>query len=373
MLPTSEVMQFLDAQGRFDPSGSDVMQAFLGELDAERLREAYRGMALTRRFDQEATALQRQGELALWVPSLGQEAAQMGAVLAAEPQDYIFPTYREHAIAWYRGVTPGELLALFRGIAHGGWDPKSTRFHLYTLVLAAQTLHAVGYAMGIQRDQARGATEAAEAVLAFFGDGASSEGDVHESMVFASSFKAPVVFFCQNNHWAISVPSSVQSRVPLADRAKGYGFPSIRVDGNDLLAVYAATRWALDRARSGQGPVLIEAVTYRLGAHTTADDPTKYRSQAEEAHWQERDPLPRLAAFLRDQGYADAEFFAAVEQAGDELAGQFREATKTSAEADLRESFATVYGQAHPLVSEELAWLEQYEAGFLPEDTQEAR
>ena len=205
----------------------------------------YADMAAIRRFDQEATALQRQGQLALWVPLTGQEAAQIGSGRASQPQDYIFPTYREHGVALTRNVDLAELLRQFRGVSNGGWNPKDTNFHLYTLVLAAQTPHAVGYAMGIQRDQklaarraaGRGWARSAEpkaAVMVYFGDGASSEGDVHESMVFASSYKAPVVFFCQNNHWAISVPSSVQTRIPLANRAKGYGFPGIRVDGNDV-------------------------------------------------------------------------------------------------------------------------------------------
>lgn len=383
------MLQFLDADGRPNRVGwasgeraeqragvraqpdAAELKGFLDELGPDRLREAYRAMARTRRFDQEATALQRQGELALWVPSIGQEAAQIGAALAANPHDYVFPTYREHAIALYRGLTPGELIALFRGAAHGGWDPSAHRFHLYTLVLAAQTLHAVGYAMGVQRDQVRGLTGkgAEEAVLAFFGDGASSEGDVHESMVFASSFQAPVVFICQNNHWAISVPSKVQSRVPLAERARGYGFPGLRVDGNDLLAVYAASRWALERARSGGGPTLIEAVTYRLGAHTTADDPTKYRSREEEDRWRERDPMPRLARYLRSEAYAEDDFFAEVDQEAEALAASLRAATTEPIRADLRHAFAEVYGQAHPLVAEELAWFEEYQAGFLPDES----
>lgn len=181
--------------------------------------------------------------------------------------------------------------------------------------------------MGIQRDQKlAAATDGAKeqpdaAVIAYFGDGASSEGDVHESMVFASSYKAPVVFFCQNNHWAISVPTNVQTRVPLSNRAKGYGFPGIRVDGNDVIAVHAVTEWALEHARQGNGPVLIEAFTYRVGAHTTADDPTKYRPSTEEDAWRAKDPLARLEKYLRAQDLADDAFFAKVKADGDELAG----------------------------------------------------
>jgi pyruvate dehydrogenase E1 component alpha subunit len=327
-------------------------------------------MAAIRRFDQEATALQRQGQLALWVPLTGQEAAQIGSGRASQPQDYIFPTYREHGVALTRNVDLAELLRQFRGVSNGGWNPKDTNFHLYTLVLAAQTLHAVGYAMGIQRDQQLAAasdpagTEPPAAVIAYYGDGASSEGDVHESMVFASSYKAPVVFFCQNNHWAISVPSTVQTRIPLSNRAKGYGFPGIRVDGNDVIAVHAVTEWALDHARQGNGPVLIEAFTYRVGAHTTADDPTKYRKSAEEDAWRAKDPLARLEKYLRAEGLADDAFFAKVKADGDELAAYVRRTTHDLETPDIRSAFANTYVEPHPLVAEELAWFEQYSAGF---------
>ena len=273
--PDVPMVQLLRPDGTL---GTDpVFSEYAARLDAGTLKGFYADMAKIRRFDVEATALQRQGQLALWVPLTGQEAAQIGSGRASQPQDYIFPTYREHGVALTRNVDLAELLRQFRGVSNGGWNPKDTNFHLYTLVLAAQTPHAVGYAMGIQREQKLAPTGEKAAVMVYFGDGASSEGDVHESMVFASSFNAPVVFFCQNNHWAISVPTTVQTRIPLSNRAKGYGFPGIRVDGNDVIAVHAVTEWALDRARRGESPVLIEAFTYRVGAHTTADDPTKYR------------------------------------------------------------------------------------------------
>jgi pyruvate dehydrogenase E1 component alpha subunit len=234
--------------------------------------------------------------------------------------------------------------------------------------------------MGIQRDQRLAAANAAAngeagaqtepkaAVMVYFGDGASSEGDVHESMVFASSYQAPVVFFCQNNHWAISVPSSVQTRIPLAHRAKGYGFPGIRVDGNDVIAVHAVTEWALEQAREGNGPVLIEAFTYRVGAHTTADDPTKYRGSAEEALWRTKDPLERLEKYLRAEGLADDAFFERVRADGDELAAYVRKTTHDLETPDIRTAFANTYVEAHPLVAEELAWFEEYSAGFADEE-----
>ncbi|MFJ5693053.1 thiamine pyrophosphate-dependent dehydrogenase E1 component subunit alpha [Arthrobacter sp. NPDC093125] len=384
--PPAEMVQLLGPDGKL---GSDsVFSEYADRLDAETLRGFYADMAAIRRFDQEATALQRQGQLALWVPLTGQEAAQIGSGRASQPQDYIFPTYREHGVALTRNVDLAELLRQFRGISNGGWNPKDTNFHLYTLVLAAQTPHAVGYAMGIQRDQrlaearraesqgveAQGADGSAEpkaAVMVYFGDGASSEGDVHESMVFASSYKAPVVFFCQNNHWAISVPTAVQTRIPLSNRAKGYGFPGIRVDGNDVIAVHAVTEWALEHARQGNGPVLIEAFTYRVGAHTTADDPTKYRESSEEALWRTKDPLERLEKYLRAEDMADDAFFKQVAADGDELAAYIRKSTYDADAPDIRTAFANTYVEAHPLVAEELAWFEDYSAGFAGEETAE--
>ncbi|HEY8296183.1 MAG TPA: pyruvate dehydrogenase (acetyl-transferring) E1 component subunit alpha [Micrococcaceae bacterium] len=360
--PDGEMVQLLDQDGTLHRD--TTFSPYIERLDPDTLRGFYKDMAAVRRFDQEATALQRQGELALWVQLTGQEAAQIGSGRATEPQDYIFPTYREHGVALTRGVDLAQLLQLFRGISNGGWNPKDTNFHLYTLVLAVQTLHAVGYAMGIQRDLAADPDAVPAAAVAYFGDGASSEGDVHEAMVFAASYQAPVVFFCQNNHWAISVPFEVQSRIPLVNRASGYGFPGIRVDGNDVLAVHAVSQWALEHARSGQGPVLIEAFTYRLGAHTTADDPTKYRLAAEEDKWRAKDPLERLEKYLRAQELADDAFFAQVKADGDELAAYIRRATLAMTVPDIRNSFANVYAQAHPLVTEELEWFERYEASF---------
>ncbi|MBP2412599.1 pyruvate dehydrogenase E1 component alpha subunit [Arthrobacter stackebrandtii] len=362
-----EAVQLLDEHGALHHEST--FSPYIEALDPEVLRGFYRDMATVRRFDAEATALQRQGELALWVPVVGQEAAQIGSGRAMKPADYAFPTYREHGVALTRGLDLADLLKLFRGISNGGWDPRETNFHLYTLVLAAQTLHAVGYAMGISRDLAADPATEPAAVVAYFGDGSSSEGDVHESMVFAASYDAPVVFFCQNNNWAISVPFEVQSKIPLVNRAGGYGIPGIRVDGNDVLAVYAVTQWALDHARNGHGPVLIEASTYRIGAHTTADDPTKYRMNAEEEFWKAKDPLARLETYLRAQGLADDEFFEQVKNDGDELAAHVRRATLALGGADIRQKFATVYAEAHPLVAEELAWFESYEASFADADT----
>jgi len=376
MTSTAQAMAATDMVQLLTPDGElrqdDVYSPYLEDVDAERMRGFYRDMALTRRFDEEATALQRQGQLALWVPLRGQEAAQIGSGRATEARDYIFPTYREHGVALTRDVDFPQMLRIFRGISNGGWDPRENNFHMYTMVLAAQMPHAAGYAMGIQRDQAGWDAErlAAEgtAVVAYFGDGSSSEGDAHESMVFAASNQAPVVFFCQNNQWAISVPFEVQSRVPLVRRAAGYGFPGIRVDGNDVLAVHAVTRWALEHARSGRGPVLIEAETYRVGAHTTADDPTKYRTTAEEETWGPKDPLVRLETYLRGQGLVDEGFFVQLAADGDEMAARVRREAMAFPAPTLAQSFANVYAEAHPLIREELEFHRQYEAGFADAD-----
>ncbi|MGH8921104.1 MAG: thiamine pyrophosphate-dependent dehydrogenase E1 component subunit alpha, partial [Actinomycetes bacterium] len=281
--------------------------AFVEDITGDDLRGLYRDMVLTRRFDGEATALQRQGELGLWASLLGQEAAQIGSARALNDEDYVFPTYREHGVAWCRGVDPTNLLGMFRGVNHGGWDPTLNNFHLYTIVIGSQTLHATGYAMGVAKDGAD------SAVVAYFGDGASSQGDVAESFTFAAVYNAPVVFFCQNNQWAISEPLEKQSRIPLYQRARGFGFPGLRVDGNDVLACYAVTQKAMQAAREGQGPTLIEAFTYRMGAHTTTDDPTRYRLASELEMWKLRDPIERVRAYLVRGGLAEPEFFAEVD------------------------------------------------------------
>ena len=260
------------------------------DFSAEDLRGFYRDMVLTRRIDTEATALQRHGELGIWAQLLGQEAAQIGAGRALRPQDYVFPTYREHGVAWCRGLDPLQAARALPRRRPRRLGPRRGQLRPYTIVIGAQTLHATGYAMGMQRDGVVGTgdPERDAAVVAHFGDGASSQGDVNEAFIFAASYNAPVVFFCQNNQWAISEPIERQSRIPLYQRALGFGFPGVRVDGNDVLATYAVTQAALQRARDGQGPTLVEAYTYRMGAHTTTDDPTRYRLSDDVERWKLR-------------------------------------------------------------------------------------
>jgi 2-oxoisovalerate dehydrogenase E1 component alpha subunit len=327
------------------------------ELSTDEVKGLYRDLVLVRRIDTEAIALQRQGELGIWASLLGQEAAQVGSGRALGPRDMAFPTYREHGVAWCRGLDPMKLFELFRGVSHGGWDPAQYNFHLYTIVIGAQTLHATGYAMGIQRDGLVG--ENGEAVIAYFGDGAISQGDVNEAFVWASVFNAPVVFFCQNNQWAISEPLERQSRIPLYQRAAGFGFPGVRVDGNDVFACLAVTRKAMQAAREGQGPTLIEAFTYRMGAHTTTDDPTRYRLAAELEAWKLKDPVERVKAYLVRSGLADNAFFEAIDAEADEVGRGVRNGCLSMPDPQPLSMFDNIYAEPSALLRAER---EQYAA-----------
>ncbi|MEU4014408.1 thiamine pyrophosphate-dependent dehydrogenase E1 component subunit alpha [Microbacterium sp. NPDC028030] len=370
-MTTSEtpLVSVLDETGTFAPSpAAEPYLPLIEAIGDAELEQFYRDMVVIRAIDTQATNLQRQGQLALWPPSRGQEAAQVGSGRAARAQDTIFPSYREHAVTRIRGVDPVDIIKLMRGVSHGGWDPtdpKNGNTRLYTLVLGSQVLHAAGYGMGLAFDgrSGTGDLDRDEAVIVYYGDGASSQGDVHEAMVFAASYQAPTVFFLQNNHWAISVPVTTQSRVPLVQRSAGYGIPSVRVDGNDVLASYAVSRVALDEARSGKGPQAIEAVTYRLGAHTTSDDPTKYRGSDEEQYWAGRDPIARMRAFLEGRG-APAQLFADVEAEAADAAEDLRARTVELGPPSADKMFDHVYSEPHPLIDEQKAWRARYEASF---------
>ncbi|MCZ4498693.1 MAG: hypothetical protein JWQ74_1246 [Marmoricola sp.] len=334
--------------------------------EAELVRGFYRDMVLTRRIDTEATAMQRHGELGLWAQLLGQEAAQIGSARALAPHDFAFPTYREHGVAYCRGLDPLRLLAMFRGVDQGAWDPAAYNFANYTVVIGAQTLHATGYAMGVQRDGLVGTGDPGRdtAVLTYFGDGATSQGDVSEAMIFAASYNAPVVFFCQNNQWAISSTTDRQSRIPLYQRASGFGFPGVRVDGNDVLAVHAVTQAALQQAREGNGPTMIEAFTYRMGAHTTTDDPTRYRMSEELERWKLKDPIARVQAYLTRSGLAEQKWFDALADEADELGHRLREQCKALPDPDPLSIFDQVYVEQTPELAEQRDTFAAYRATF---------
>jgi pyruvate dehydrogenase E1 component alpha subunit len=364
---TEATVQLLSPQGTLvENDATAEYLPWIEKLDETRLQDFHRQMVVIRRFDIEAGNLQRQGQLALWIPSLGQEGAQVGSGYAAKPQDHIFPAYREHVIGRIRGLDVMRIIEMLRGISHGGWVPADTgNFHLFTLVIGSQSLHATGYAMGMQFDGATGTgdPEKDAAVIVYFGDGATSQGDVNEAFVFAASYNTPEVFFLQNNHWAISVPVDRQSRTPLYLRSTGFGIPAVQIDGNDVLASYAVTAQSLDDARSGRGPRFIEALTYRMGAHTSSDDPTKYRESEEVTFWSERDPITRFEAFLRSRGADDA-FFADVATEAEDLAADVRTRTLALEAPPASAMFSNVYTDPHAGIDAQAAWLTAYEASF---------
>ncbi|MGX1806590.1 pyruvate dehydrogenase (acetyl-transferring) E1 component subunit alpha [Nocardia sp. NPDC055321] len=329
----------------------------VADIGGDRLRSMYTDMVVARRIDTEATALQRQGQLGLWPPLLGQEAAQVGSAHALHPDDYAFCSYREAGVAYCRGVPPEQMTALWRGVAHSCWDADAFNITNPAIVVGAQGLHATGYAYAAQLEGAEIAT------IAYFGDGATSQGDIAEALGFAASWDAPVVFFCQNNHWAISAPVRVQSATPIARRAAGYGIPAVQVDGNDALAVLAVTRQALVRARAGGGPSFIEAITYRMGPHTTADDPTRYRAAAEIELWRRRDPIDRLRRLLEREGLWDSDFAQEVTVTADAVAARLRGATLGMADPEPSALFEHVYATPHRLIERESAEYAAYLEG----------
>ena len=302
------------------PDGAAVGDTEVG-LSDDQLRELLRLLIRSRRLDRECWALQRQGELTVYPPFEGQEAAQVGSAFALGPEDFAFPSFRELAAAIVRGVDVVEYLQYHRGTWHGGpYDPYASGFAPICVPVATQIVHAVGWAMGAKLDRK------AACALAYFGDGSASEGDFHEAANMAAVFGAPAILFCQNNGWAISVPSTEQFAAPIAARAAGYGFPGVRVDGNDVLAVYAVTKEAAERARRGGGPTLIEAMTYRVGAHSTADDASRYRDDAEVEAWRARDPIERYRRWLIARGTVDDAWIVATDAEAEAWVAEIRAA-----------------------------------------------
>ncbi|MFD2757718.1 thiamine pyrophosphate-dependent enzyme [Gulosibacter faecalis] len=290
LLPSETPIELLTSAG--EPVEHDLAMP-----DRETLVEAYRKMVIARRWEAQVTALTRQGRLATYPSAYGQEAGEVGSVLGLADNDWLFPTYRESSALLTRGMHPRDILAFFRGDWHVAYDPYEWHASSLSTPLATQALHAVGFAHG-ERLQGRDTV-----TLAYLGDGSTSEGDTHEAMNFAATWQTSTVFFVQNNQYAISVPLHHQTRSrSIADRGVGLGMPGVRVDGNDVAAVIAVVREAAARARAGEGPTVIEAVTYRLEAHTNSDDPTRYRDASEADAWREKDAIARLERYLAATG-----------------------------------------------------------------------
>src|SRR5919197_5397311 len=357
-------MDHSDEQVRLLAEDGTLLQhgTYKVDLGDDELRELYRQLVVVRRIDVEGNNLQRQGQLGIWAPCLGQEAARVGSAKALRPEDFVFPSYREHGVLYVRsGLEVLSVLQLFRGASLSGWDPRERNMALYSIPIGTQALHAVGYAIGAKWDGAE------LCAVAYFGDGATSEGDTNEAFNFAAVNSAPVVFFCQNNQWAISVPLSKQMAGPIYQRAFGFGFPGVQVDGNDVLAVSAVTKAAADRARDGGGPTLIEAITYRLGAHTTTDDPTRYRTSDELDMWKAREPIGRYRAFLEKAGLWSEELEADVQAEADRVAAAVREAVEELPDPPLRDLVDHVYAEPPATLRRQWARLEQFEAQFAAE------
>jgi 2-oxoisovalerate dehydrogenase E1 component alpha subunit len=350
LLPSATPLQLIDAGGRpAENSGG------LSLPQPEILLELYRRMVIGRRFDSQATALTKQGRLAVYPSSHGQDACQVGATLALRDGDWLFPTYRDSVALITRGVEPAEALSLLRGDWHCGYDPYQYHVAPQCTPLATNTLHAVGLA------RAASLKEEDEVALVLLGDGATSEGDTHEALNFSAVWKAPVVFLVQNNGYAISVPLAKQTAAPtLAAKGIGYGVPSLLIDGNDAAAVYSAVRASIERAARAEGPTLIEAITYRIEAHTNADDATRYRASDEVRAWLARDPITRLEAYLRAAGLLGDQAAARLSAEAEQFAQRVRDLMNGSVDVGPGELFDHVYAQ--PTAS-----LEQQRAALLAE------
>ncbi len=342
-----ETLSILNAQG-------DLDKDLEPQIDAETLRKLHRTMLLGRRFDERLLDLQRQGRIGTFPPTAGQEAAHLGAVAHLTPTDWMVPSFRETAAEIWRGRSLENIIIANNGFEEAGAIPQDRHDLPMAIPVGSQILHAVGLAWAAKY------RNSGEVVMTFFGDGATSEGDFHEGLNFAAVFNVPVVFVCQNNQWAISIPLKNQTRSPtLAQKAVAYGMPGIQVDGNDLLAVYMAAGEAMQRARAGKGPTLVECVTYRLTMHTTADDPRRYRSDEEVEAWRRREPLPRFESYLLKKGLLTQESLQAVQE---EIMQEIQQAVER-AEAQMRtlgeplQMFDHLYAELPPYLRAQKAQL----------------
>ncbi|WJH23667.1 pyruvate dehydrogenase (acetyl-transferring) E1 component subunit alpha [Pseudarthrobacter defluvii] len=354
MLPARHQIQMVDPDGRLKPEGEQGTQPgheYPVPGDKELL-EAYERLVVGRRVNDQNSALVRQGRMAVYPSSHGQEACQVAAALCLSDGDWMFPTYRDAVAVMTRGVDPVQVMTIFRGDWHGGYDPLEYKVGIQCTPLTTQLLHAVGVAHAAKL---RGEDTV---VLAMCGDGATSEGDFHEALNFAAVFHLPVIFFVQNNKYAISVPLAHQSVAPsLAHKAVGYGMAGERVDGNDVVALLAVLDRAVKLAREGSGPLLVEANTYRMQAHTNADDDTRYRESAEVAEWRAKDPVNRMRTYLTDRGLLDDDGEARIREHAEAVAAQLREGLSEDVPVDPQELFRHVFERQTPQLKEQSAML----------------
>lgn len=334
-----DYLSILDEEGNLD-------KELEPELADDFLLRLHRALVLNRRLDERMLNLQRQGRIGTFAPVKGQEASEVAAAAALEPEDWLVQSYRDQAAAIWRGQSPESFLLVYGGFYQGNESDGDVRNLPVAVPVGSQILHAAGLSYGIKY------READEVAMVFFGDGATSEGDFHEGMNFAGVFQTPVVFLCQNNQWAISIPREHQTRSKtLAQKALAYGIPGLQVDGNDVLAVYVAAKEAVDRARAGDGPTLIENVTYRLSLHTTADDPDRYREEEEVEKWQKRDPIPRFQTYLKEKELLSDDD---IESLGEEI------------EAEIEEIVERVEEQMEELAGEALSMFDHLYAELPP-------